>query len=156
MKGKALIVEDYEDWRDLLGGMLRRAGHQVAAVATLDEAMAYVDESKDLDLAIIDIRLVETDEHNQDGMHLLAHIKKKQAFTKVIMITGHGTMETQRKAFREFQAFDFFRKEQFDSDEFRQGFGEAIEQAILDRQAWKEKSYMDGRNFELWQRKNKA
>jgi len=156
MKGKVLIVEDYEDWRDLLSGLLRRAGHEVQAVSTLDDALEHIDITKDLDLAIVDIRLVETDESNEDGMHLLAHIKEKQAFTRVIMITGHGTMETQRKAFREFQAFDFFRKEQFDSEEFRRGFREAIEQAILDRQSWKEKSYMDGRKFENWQRNNKT
>ncbi len=155
MKGKVLIAEDYVDWRNLLSGLLRREGHEVNAAETLDEAREYVDSTKDLDLAIVDIRLVETDANNEDGMHLLAHIKKKQAFTRVIMITGHGTMETQRKAFRQFQAFDFFRKEQFDSEEFRRGFREAIEQAILDRQAWKEKSYMNGRKFEMWQRDNK-
>lgn len=155
MKGKVLIVEDYEDWRDLLSGLLRREGHEVNGVATLDEAQKYVDRTKDLDLAIVDIRLVETDKDNQDGMHLLAHIKEKQTFTRVIMITGHGNMETQRKAFRKFQAFDFFRKEQFDSEEFRKGFREAIEQAILDRQAWNEKRYMDGRKFEMWRYDNK-
>ena len=34
-----------------------------------------------------------------------------------------------RKAFREFHAFDFFRKEQFDSEEFRKAVHEAVEQA---------------------------
>ena len=155
MKGKVLIVEDYEDWRHLISGLLRREGHEVHAVDTLDDARKHVDQTKDLDLAIVDIRLVETDKSNEDGMHLLAYIKRKQAFTRVIMITGHGTMETQRKAFREFQAFDFFRKEQFDSQEFRRGFREAIEQAVRERQAFKEKSYSDGRKFELWQRDNR-
>lgn len=75
MKGKVLIAEDYEDWRDLLSGLLRRDGHEVTATATLDEAREYVDRTKDLDLAIVDIRLVETDENNEDGMHLLAYIK---------------------------------------------------------------------------------
>lgn len=154
MKGKVLIVEDYEDWRDLLSGLLRREGHEVTAVETLTEACKAVDRTSDLDLAIVDIRLVETDENNEDGMHLLAYVKKKHAFTRVIMITGHGTMETQRKAFREFQAFDFFRKEQFDSEEFRNAFREAIEQAIHERQSWKEKNYMNGRKFENWQRDN--
>ena len=92
MKGRVLIVEDYDDWRDLLSGLLRREGHEVNAVETLDEARKYVDRTKDLDLAIVDIRLVETDKNNEDGMYLLAHIKKKQAFTRVIMITtwDHG------------------------------------------------------------------
>jgi len=156
MRGKILIVEDYKDWRELLSGMMRREGHQVKTVGTLHEAQAYIEETNDLDLAILDIRLVETDESNEDGMHLLALIRECQPFTRVIMITGHGTMKTQRKAFREFQAFDFFRKEQFDSEEFRNGFQEAVEQAARERQAWKGKNYIHGRRYEVWQRGSKG
>jgi two-component system nitrogen regulation response regulator NtrX len=154
MKGKVLVVEDYMDWRELLSGLLKREGHDVTAVSTLDDAIAYVDDIKDLDLAIVDIRLVETDESNEDGMKLLSHIRKHQPFTRVIMITGHGNMETQRKAFKDFQAFDFFRKEQFDSDEFKAGFREAVEQAAHERKAWNEEKYIKGRRFEDWQREN--
>jgi two-component system nitrogen regulation response regulator NtrX len=111
MHGKVLIVEDYADWRDLLSVMLQREGLDVAAAGSLQEAQAILEMSKDLDLAILDIRLVETDETNQDGMRLLSEIRRKHKFTRVIMITGHGTMELQRKAFREYKAFDFFRKE---------------------------------------------
>ena len=83
----------------------------------------------------------------------LAEIRQGHMFTRVIMVTGHGTMETQRRAFREFQAFDFFRKEQFDSEEFRQGVREAVEQAARDRRTWKEHDYMRGHHYETWQRK---
>ncbi len=157
MRGKILIVEDYADWRELLSGLLQREGHQVTAVATLQEAREYIGASKDLDLAILDIRLVETDETNEDGMNLLAEIRELQAFPnavipRVIMITGHGTMESQRRAFREFQAFDFFRKEQFDSEEFRQGVREAVEQAARERKGQKESDYMRGHRYETWQR----
>jgi DNA-binding NtrC family response regulator len=85
-------------------------------------------------------------------MRLLGEIHEHQAFTKVIMITGHGTMETQRKAFREFHAFDFFRKEQFDSEEFRQAVREAAEQAAYERREWKDKDYMRDHRYEMWQR----
>lgn len=153
MRGKILIVEDFADWRELLGGLLQREGHQVEAVTTLQEAREYMRQTKDLHLAILDIRLVETDETNEDGMRLLAEIQQSHAFTKMIMITGHGTMETQRKAFREFHAFDFFRKEQFDSEEFRQAVREAVEQAVHERQAWKERDYMRGHRYETWQRR---
>jgi DNA-binding NtrC family response regulator len=154
MRGKILIVEDFADWRELLKGLLQREGHHVEAVATLQEARDYLDETKSLDLAIVDIRLVETDETNQDGLKLLAEIRdaKRQAWTRVIMITGHGTMETQRRAFREFHAFDFFRKEQFDSEEFRQSVHDAVEQATHERKASKDKDYMRGHRYELWQR----
>jgi DNA-binding NtrC family response regulator len=156
MRGKILIVEDFVDWRELLNGLLQREGHQVEAVSTLEEARAYLETTYDLDLAILDIRLVETDETNQDGMHLLAEIRERQASTRVIMITGHGTMETQRRAFREFHAFDFFRKEQFDSEEFRQGVREAIDQAARERQAGREKDYIRGHQYEAWQRQQQS
>lgn len=152
MRGTILIVEDYVDWRELLSGLLQREGHQVEAVATLDKAQDFLEQSREPDLAIVDIRLVETDETDEDGMRLLANIREREICTQVIMITGHGTMETQRRAFREFQAFDFFRKEQFDSDEFRQAVREAVEQAARSRAARKESNYMRDRHFESWQR----
>jgi DNA-binding NtrC family response regulator len=152
MRGKILVVEDFTDWRELLKGLLQREGHRVEAVSTLQEAEDCLMQTKDLDLAILDIRLMETDESNEDGLRLLAEIHEQQGFTKVIMITGHGTMETQRKAFRAFHAFDFFRKEQFDSEEFRQAVREAVEQAAQERRAWKEKDYMREHRYEMWQR----
>lgn len=154
MKGKILIVEDYADWRELLKGLLRREGYQVEAAGTFEEAQTYIDGSKDLDLAVLDIRLVETDETNADGMRLLAYICKRQPFTRVIMITGHGTMEMQRRAFREYKAFDFFRKEQFETEEFRQGCREAVEQAARERHRWKDKDYIRGQRYEKWEREN--
>jgi two-component system response regulator PilR (NtrC family) len=152
MRGKILIVEDFADWRELLQGLLQREGYDVESAATLLEAQEHIGQAGDLDLAVLDIRLVETDEANQDGMRLLGEIHERRSFTKVIMITGHGTMESQRKAFREFHAFDFFRKEQFDSEEFRQAVREAVEQASHERRAWKQQDYMRGHHYETWQR----
>jgi DNA-binding NtrC family response regulator len=152
MRGRILIVEDFGDWRELLSGLLQREGHQVTAVATFQEARACIDEAKDLDLAILDIRLIETDETNEDGLRLLAEIHNRQASTRVIMITGHGTMETQRRAFRDYRAFDFYRKEQFDSEEFRQSVREAVVQAARERQASKDADYMRGQRYQTWKR----
>ena len=151
MRGKVLIVDDYSDWRDMLSGIIEREGHLVDAAGNWDDALAYIDANKDLDLVILDIRLVETEENNEDGMRLLAEIRKRLSFTRVIMVTGYGTMETQRKAFKEFQAFDFFRKAQFDSDEFKRCVQDAVEQTIRDRKAWKEKELIRGHHYELWQ-----
>jgi SulP family sulfate permease len=152
MRGKALIVEDFADWRELLRDLLRREGHAVKAVASLQEARAHLARTKDLDVAIIDIRLVETDETDEGGMHLLREIHEHRDFVQVIMITGHGTMELQRKAFRQFHAFDFFRKEQFISEEFRGAVREAVEEAHRQRRVQKDKDYIRGHRYELWQR----
>ena len=152
MRGKVLIVDDYADWRDMLRGLMEREGHRVEAVGTRAAALDYIDENRDLDLVILDIRLIETEENNEDGMRLLAEIRKRLAFTRVIMVTGYGTMETQRRAFKDFQAFDFFSKAQFDSDEFRQAFQDAIEHAARDRKTWKDKEHILDQNYQMWQR----
>lgn len=157
MRGSILIVEDFSDWRDLLRGLLAREGHEVTAVATIEEAREYLATATNLDLAILDIRLVEADEKNEDGMRLLAEIDAAgqpagQSFTRVIMITGHGTMETQRRAFRQFRAFDFFRKEEFDSETFRESVQEAVEAAAQARRAAKNQDYIRGHRYEMWQR----
>lgn len=154
MRGKILIVEDYADWRELLGGMLSREGHDVATAATLEEARLRLEEVPNLDLAILDIRLVETDETNEDGMRLLSEIHTHQGFTRVIVISGHGTMEKQRRAFREFKAFDFFRKEQFDSEEFRKAVRDAVEEAARGRREARESGYMHDRRYEQWRKDN--
>jgi two-component system nitrogen regulation response regulator NtrX len=153
VRGKILIVEDYADWRDLLSGLLQREGHDIEAVDSLPAAQAWLAENPNLDLAILDIRLVESDQVNEDGMRALAEIRESQPFAQVIMVTGHGTMESQRRAFREFQAFDFFRKEQFDSEEFRDCVREAISRAAHQRKAAKGRDYSRGQRYETWQRK---
>lgn len=155
MRGKILIVEDFGDWRDLLVGLLQREGHAVEAVSTAQEARDYIKNVQQLDLTILDIRLVETDDANEDGMQLLAEIHDQQPFTRVIMITGHGTMELQRRAFRQFHAFDFFRKEEFDSEEFRHAVREAVENAAHERKASKDHDYMRGHRYEMWRREKK-
>jgi DNA-binding NtrC family response regulator len=152
MRGKVLIVDDYADWRGLLSGLLEREGHLVHVVATKEDALAYIAENKDLDLAVLDIRLIDVDENNEDGIHLLAEIRRQLSFTRVIMVTGYGTMETQRKAFKQYRAFDFFSKAQFDSEEFREAFQQAIEQAVRERQLWKDKEIAHGQQYQTWQR----
>ncbi|MBW1696093.1 MAG: response regulator [Deltaproteobacteria bacterium] len=154
MRGKILIVEDYADWRELLCGMLQREGHEVKTASFFKQAQEIVLSSKDLDVVILDIRLVETDETNEDGMRLLSEIHQSRSATRVIMITGHGTMELQRKAFKTYKAFDFFRKEQFDSEEFRRCVQEAVEEAARDRQQSRDKGYMLGHRYRRWQREN--
>ncbi len=156
MRGNILIVEDNADWRELIAGLLQRDGHSVEAVASLPEALQHVDDTRDLDLAIVDIRLVEADDADEQGMQVLAGIRARQPFTRVVMISGHGTMELQRRAFRQFNAFDFFRKEEFDSDEFRRTVRDAVEQAGRERAARKENDYMRGQRYESWQRKQEG
>ena len=55
MRGKILIVEDFADWRELVSGLLRREGHEVLEAATLQAARDHLAETRDLDLAILEL-----------------------------------------------------------------------------------------------------
>jgi DNA-binding NtrC family response regulator len=110
MRGKVLVVDDYADWRDMLCGLLEREGHLVEAAGTKDAALAYIQETKELDLVILDIRLIETEEANEDGMRLLAEIRKRLSFTRVIMITGTEPWRLSAKLSRIFRLLTFSPK----------------------------------------------
>ena len=64
-----LLVDDNEDWREQLGGLLQDNGYEVIAVASKEEAIQHVTHEQ-YNLAIIDMRLDEEDEDNREGVAL--------------------------------------------------------------------------------------
>jgi CheY-like chemotaxis protein len=93
-----LVVDDLRDWRNTIGGLLVDEGYEVCAAGSADEALQVLAE-KPFDLAVIDIRLDETDEKNREGLDLAARIKRDWQNTKVVLITGYDTTEIMGRAF---------------------------------------------------------
>lgn len=71
MSPSVLIVDDVQDWREMLAGLISEVYPRVtvASVASADQAREQL-ESRQFDLAVIDIRLDELDEDNVDGLFL--------------------------------------------------------------------------------------
>lgn len=109
-----LVVDDVEDWQRTLSGLLKDEGYKVVAVGDRESALRAVKAAK-FDLAVIDIRLDETDEDNIAGLDLADEIKDTLVSLPVIIITGYETPNTISRALRPDQegqtlAIDFVRK----------------------------------------------
>lgn len=94
---RILVVDDLADWRQTLSGLLLDAGYQVQVANSSVAALRKIAASK-FDLALLDIRLDESDEDNIEGMQLAAKIKKRSPKTKIVIITGYGTTERMKQA----------------------------------------------------------
>jgi len=88
---RVLIVDDAEDFADYTRKRLKLRGIQ-AIVAGSGEAALAILETESVDVAVLDVLMP-----GMDGVELLAEIKKRYAHLPVIMLTGHGTVETARE-----------------------------------------------------------
>ncbi len=100
---RLLIVDDETDLLHLLVKRLRRKGYEVHSAETAEAALEILKQNF-FDIAIYDIRLP-----NMDGIELLKETKKIEPETEVLMLTGHGTIETAIDAMK-FGAFDYLTK----------------------------------------------
>lgn len=94
---KILVVDDLPDWRLTLGGLLEDEGYDIEVAESLPRAMELLGADH-FDLAVLDIRLDETDEGNTEGLNLATEIKRNWPDVKVVFITGYGTPEIMREA----------------------------------------------------------
>jgi two-component system, NtrC family, response regulator AtoC len=94
---RVLVVDDLPDWRSTLRGLLGDAGYKVETAESLSGAIRLL-ELRSFDLALIDMRLDETDEDNTSGLDLAEEIRHHWPLTKIITITGYGTTERLRRA----------------------------------------------------------
>jgi len=98
-----LIVDDEPSILQSLGGLLSDEGFEVTTAANGYEALKNI-ENDSPDLVLLDIWMP-----GMDGIETLTDIKRDNPFIQVIIITGHGTIETAVKATK-IGAFDFIEK----------------------------------------------
>lgn len=101
--GKILLVDDEANIREGLKAVLQKDGHEVRDVASgaaaLELLPAFAAEA-----AVLDIRMP-----NMTGVELLSEIKARWPHLAVVLLTGHGTLETAMTAVKE-GAFDYLLK----------------------------------------------
>jgi two-component system nitrogen regulation response regulator NtrX len=98
-----LVVDDEPSILKSLSGVLTDEGFDVLTASNGYEALKVIDTSSP-DLVLLDIWM-----QGIDGIETLKEIKKNNPQTQVIMITGHGTIETAVQATKS-GAFDFIEK----------------------------------------------
>ena len=128
MGKEILIVDDEADIRDLISGILSDEGFETRVAADADEALAQL-SSRLPSLIVLDIWLQGS---RLDGLELLDEIKHDYDDLPVVIISGHGNIETAVAAIKK-GAYDFVEKP-FQSDKLLLIVDRAIENARLKRE----------------------
>ena len=105
MASDILIVDDEEDIRELVAGILSDEGHGVRTAKDSDEALAAI-ASRRPHLVFLDIWLQGS---RLDGLQVLEVAQKQHKGLPVVMISGHGNIETAVSAIK-IGAYDFIEK----------------------------------------------
>src|ERR1700676_3844354 len=123
-----LVVDDEADIRALINGFLKDEGLSVREAGNADDTLKALAFRRP-NLVILDIWLQGS---SMDGMQILAHLRKEHPDLPVIMISGHGNIETAVAAIK-IGAYDFIEKP-FKADRLLLVVERAIEAARLKRE----------------------
>ncbi len=102
-KGHVLLADDEQGIRQSLSGVLQDAGYRILAVASGRECLQAL-ESEPFQLVLLDVWLGDL-----DGIDILRQIQEQHPEVVVVMISGHGDVETAVRATK-LGAFDFLEK----------------------------------------------
>lgn len=105
MASDILVIDDEEDIRELVAGILSDEGHETRTAGDSDAALAAI-EARVPRLVLLDIWLQGS---QLDGLGILDKIKQMHPELPVVMISGHGTIETAVSAIKR-GAYDFIEK----------------------------------------------
>ncbi len=103
-KEKILVVDDEETIRKSLRMILEYEGYQCLEAEDGEKALEIIEETVGLGLVLLDVKLP-----GMSGLEVLAELEKRPYAPEVIMVSGHGTVQTAVEATK-LGAFDFLEK----------------------------------------------
>ena len=125
---EVLVVDDEADIRDLVAGVLEDEGYAVWTAADSTSALDAIEERRP-SLVLLDVWLQGS---KLDGLQILEQVKRRDPTLPVIMISGHGNLDTAVAAVRE-GAVDFIEKP-FEASRLLHLVGRATETERLRRE----------------------
>ena len=84
-----LLVDDEREFVAILTQRLNKRNYSVTFAQSGKDALAHLEEDKDIEVVILDVKMPEL-----DGIETLMLIKKKWPLVEVIMLTGHSTLDS--------------------------------------------------------------
>ena len=103
MAEKVLLVDDEEDFLEVMAARMQARGMQVQTCQSAEEALKKIKE-ENFDAVILDFMMP-----GMDGMQALKEIKARRPESQIILLTGHATIEKSVEAMK-LGAADFLEK----------------------------------------------
>jgi two-component system, NtrC family, nitrogen regulation response regulator NtrX len=128
MAADILIVDDEADIRELIAGILQDEGFETRLAHNSDAAFAEIAQRRP-SLVVLDIWLQGS---KLDGLDLLLKMKESHADLPVVIISGHGNVETAVSAIKR-GAYDYIEKP-FNADRLLHVVNRALEASRLKRE----------------------
>jgi DNA-binding NtrC family response regulator len=100
---KILLVDDEGDFVEMLSLRLEAVGEEVTPAHSGAECLQVL-EQRDVDVVILDVKMP-----GMDGIETLQEIKRRFPLVEVILMTGHGTVESAIEG-QALGAFDYLLK----------------------------------------------
>lgn len=104
-----LLVDDERDFVEILSLRLTDAGHRVRIAFSGQEALSVLAETEGDALPEIDVMVLDIKMPGMDGIETLKQVKAKHPVVEVILLTGHGAVDTAIKGLKS-GAFDYLLK----------------------------------------------
>jgi len=99
-----LVVDDEKDFVEMLSLRLKEHGENVLAAYDGNQCLSSLAQNEDTDVVILDIKMP-----GMDGIETLREIKHRFPIVEVILLTGHGSIDTAVEGMK-LGAFDYLNK----------------------------------------------
>ncbi len=100
---RVLLVDDEDVFRETLVKLLKKSNLQVAEAPTGQKGLDLLDQ-REFDVVVLDVKMP-----GLDGIETLREMKRKKPLTEVILLTGHGSVESGIDGMK-LGAFDYVMK----------------------------------------------
>jgi len=104
MNERVLLIDDEQDFLDVLAERMRDRGMKVQTTTSALEAMDLAEGEDGYDAVILDLMMPE-----MDGLEALTRLREKNPDLQIILLTGHATIEKGIEAMK-LGAMDFLEK----------------------------------------------
>jgi ActR/RegA family two-component response regulator len=150
-KPRALVVDDEPVWLDTLADLVEEEGFAVSKASTRLDAEQFLN-TYIYDIAIMDVNLtdaptdVKGEPMDQQGMELITAIRRfaRKKEMAIVIVTGYGTPDITRNAFKSLGVQDILFKRSFKAVEFRAVVKEATADIYLKREGYDEELFEQG------------
>jgi DNA-binding NtrC family response regulator len=123
-RARVLLVDDEVDFTENTKTLLEHRGYDVTAVNSGDSAIKALGQER-YDVMVLDLKMP-----GMDGISTLKEIKKLQLHTQILVLTGHGAIDTALEAIK-LGAYDYLTKP-CDIDELTEKLEDAMKKSESD------------------------